>query len=342
MTVENQGAEGVTNQPESTSGGAGRAEQSSVDAFKEFEKSQGALEAMADLTGVDHAARPEPKQEEQGAAEEKSAETGEETPTEENAGEEKPAGEAKPETGAKGGKKTAKERINEVVKQRSAAEERAAAAEARAAAAEAALEATKSGKPPAKETAAEETGDDEPDPEKFEYGSLDPAYLKAVRAYDKAQILKTVQASRQDEAAQRQAEELDQKFDAQVEALDAEVGDYVEKVVLGAQEKRWALSAELGALVKQSDVGAKIAYHLASNPAESIALFHKSPLEQAAWFGRKEAEFAAPTTKGKQPAVSKADPPVENVRGQAGKFAPNSATTDFAAFEKAHAHLLNQ
>ncbi len=336
MTVEVE----VTNAPESTSGGAGRVEQASVDAFKEFEKSQGALEAIADLTGVDHADRPaaEPAAEAKPTAE---AEEGAEEAAAEAAGEEKPTAEAKPAAEAKGGKKSAKERIGEITRQREEARRESSERAAEVERLRAENEALKAGKAP---PAAAADPDAEPDPEKFEYGTLDPAYQAAVRKYDRDQIRKEMAADRQAEAAQSKDAELGAKFDAQVEALDAEVGDYVEKVVVGAQEKRWALSAELGALVKQSDVGAKIAYHLASNPEESIALYRKSPLEQAAWFGRKEAELTAPTGKpsGKQPALSKADPPADNVRGQGGKFAPNAATTDFSKFEQDFSHLLNQ
>lgn len=342
----------VTNAPESTSGGAGKAEQTSVDSFKEFEKSQDALTAMADLNGVDHAARPEePAKEpvkEAEAIDEKAAEGGEKTaesePDKEPAEEgDKAAADKVAAEAPKGGKKTAKERIGELTKQKAEAAREAQAEKERADRAEAALAAIKAGKP-AHEVAAIADPDAEPDPENFEYGVLDPAYLSAVRAYDKAQIKRDLAAERQAEAAEQQALERQAKFDDQVEALDAEVGDYVEKVVVGAQEKRWALSAEMNDLIKGSDVGAKIAYHLASNPQESVALFHKSPLEQAAWFGRKEAELSAPSGKppGKQPAVSKADPPAETVRGQGGKFAPNAATTDFSKFEKDFSHLLNQ
>lgn len=338
----------TTPQPESTSGGAGRAEQASVDSFKEFEKSQAALEAMADLNNVPEAERPAPAKEEaksEAKAEEKAEEKPEEKPTEttENAEtkpEEKPAD--KPaEQAAKSGRKSARERIGELTKRNAETAREAQAERERADRAEAALRAIQEGKP-AHEVAAIADPDAEPDPENFEYGTLDPKYQAAVRAYDKAQIKRELEASRQAEAAERAARELDEKFDAQVEALDSEVGDYVEKVVQGAQEKRWACSVEMGALIKGSDVGAKIAYHLASNPQESIALFHKSPIEQAAWFGRKEAEFAAPTGKpGKQAAaVPKAEPPADTVRGQGGKFAPNPATTDFAAFEKNFQHLV--
>lgn len=342
-----------TNQPESTSGGAGRAEQASVDSFKEFEKSQAALEAMADLNNVPEDQRPAPAKEEAkpeekpATTEEKPEDKPEEKPAEttdkpESTTGEKPA-EKPAEAAAKPGKKSARERIGELTKQKAEANREAQAERERADRAEAALRAIQEGKP-AHEVAAIADPDAEPDPENFEYGTLDPKYQAAVRAYDKAQIKRELEASRQAEAAERAARELDEKFDAQVEALDSEVGDYVEKVVQGAQEKRWACSVEMGALIKGSDVGAKIAYHLASNPQESIALFHKSPIEQAAWFGRKEAEFAAPTGKpGKQAAaVPKAEAPAETVRGQGGKFTPNPATTDFSAFEKNFSHLLNQ
>ena len=95
----------------------------------------------------------------------------------------------------------------------------------------------------------------------------------------------------------------------------------------------------------ESPVGAKIAYELAKNPAESRRINALPPLKQAAEFGKMEARLADPPVQGKlgkKAAVSQADPPVTQVRGQGGKFKADSATTDFAAFERSHAHLLNQ
>jgi hypothetical protein len=95
----------------------------------------------------------------------------------------------------------------------------------------------------------------------------------------------------------------------------------------------------------ESPVGAKIAYELAKNPAESRRIAALPVLKQAAEFGKMEARLTDPPAQGKsgkKAAVSKADPPADAVRGSGGKFQANSATTDFAAFERSHAHLLNQ
>lgn len=325
--------------PDLSSGGPGRVEPEGISSFAAFEAEQAAAAAgSAEEKPTEEIEEVEEAPATEGV--EEAAEGAETPPKKEVAAESKPA--------PKAGKKSAKERINEVVAQRSEAERRADAAEARAAAAEERAAALERGEKP--DSAAAETPAAEgiePDPDKYEYGSLDPAYQKAVREFDKAELRKEMNASRQAEAASAKAAELDAKFDVQVEALEAEVGDYVEKVVVGSDPNnpKWACSVEMSSLIKGSDVGARVAYHLASHPAESIALSKKSPLEQAAWFGRKEAEFTAPPTKGKPTkvaAVSQADPPADPVRGSGGKFKANPATTDFAAFEKAHQHLLNQ
>lgn len=328
--------------------GAGRHEQSSVDDYKAFEAKMLGEAAEATAGGANTSG--ETPEQQKSAADAKAAEEAGETGDDEaKAAEEAeaakaagtPAVAAKPagdKPAGKPGRKSAAERIGELVKDRGEAQREVERLRAE-------NEALRTGKAPkiaAAETPADE--DAEPDPQKFEYGELDPGYRKAVREFDKAQILKSVSADRQKQAAEHSALELQKAHDAQVEALDQEVGDYVEVVVKGAQENLWACSADMSQQIKESPEGAKIAYHLAKNPAESIKVFNMDRIAQAKWFGRKEAELSAPPApagkSGKTAAVSKADPPANVVRGQKGHFAPNAATEDFSAFEKAHAHLL--
>jgi hypothetical protein len=78
-----------------------------------------------------------------------------------------------------------------------------------------------------------------------------------------------------------------------------------------------------------------ILYHLASNPKEATQVHAKSPVEQAAYFGRLEAKFTAPAAKPK-PKESKAPKPPANQAkgGSGGKVAPDmNGATDFATFE---------
>lgn len=200
----------------------------------------------------------------------------------------------------------------------------------------------KAGKKPA---AATVTADDaEPDPDKFEYGTLDPAYQKAVRAFDKATLKKELVADQLAEAAKAKASETTAAYEKQVDTLLEEHDDYYEVVEDGFKAGKWVLPEGFSPILMDSPVGAKIAYELGKNPAESRRIAALPVLRQAAEFGKMEARFSEASPKGKSgkaPAVSKADPPVDPVRGSGGKFKANAATTDFAAFERTHSHLLN-
>lgn len=307
-------------------------EQDAITSFAEFEAKMDAELAAGPPSDDPPAKEPvatggEPPANEEGAeAGEEGAETDEGTET--------PPPETKPK-----GKKQFSERIGELRRKQGEAERAVEAERERADRLERELAELKAGKQPA--PAAAEEG--EPDPEKFEYGVLDPAYMKAVREFDRAQLRKELESSRQTEAAQAQLAEKVTKHEELAAAYDAEVGDYVEKVVQGAQDGKWACSSTMNELILESDAGAKVAYHLASNPAESIRVSKMTPVEQAKWFGRKEAELSAPPSgKGEKPTakVPGADPPATPVRGQGGKFAPKSDTADYASFEKNFKHLL--
>lgn len=220
---------------------------------------------------------------------------------------------------------------------------RAAAAEARAKAAEDALAAAK-GEKPAKE--AFKRDPNEPDPEKYDYGSLDPQYQRDVRAYDRKVIRDELAAEQQATAAKAKASETVAGYEKQVDALLETNDDYYEVVEDGLREGKWTLPAAFGDILMESAVGAQIAYHLAKSTAEATRIANLPAHRQMIEFGKLETKFegAAPT-KGKQAAsarVSQADPPAEVVRGSGGKFQANPATTDFAAFERTHSHLLNQ
>lgn len=101
-------------------------------------------------------------------------------------------------------------------------------------------------------------------------------------------------------------------FDAVVTAHDAPIAKHVAEVVM------------------QSDVGADVAYHLASNKALAAEISAMSPIEAARAIGRIEAGFSAPKSRSQ----STAPDPITPVKGKA------SATKDpermsFTEFVKA-------
>jgi hypothetical protein len=85
--------------------------------------------------------------------------------------------------------------------------------------------------------------------------------------------------------------------------------------------------------MQESDMGAEVAYHLASNPAEAQRIASLTPRAQAREIGRIEAMLSQPS-KPKAKTVSDAPEPVASARGNNGRFTVNPDTDDFAAFEK--------
>lgn len=209
---------------------------------------------------------------------------------------------------------------------------------------------------PGDKGATEANPDVEPKASDFEFGELDAKYVRALARFEARQEFKAgtknQQQTEQTRAAERQAAEMVTQRAALEKEGAAKYADFDEVVTQSRQldvddPAFWPMSRELGSLVMGSEVRADLVYHLASNPDEARKIFGKTPLEQAAYFGRLEAKFSAESgandpNKGK-PAdgqaqavrVPKAPAPLQNrVRGSGGSNNQVSgATTDFAAFE---------
>lgn len=243
-----------------------------------------------------------------------------EAPAAEFEGEDEPVAEDVPE--AEKPKKTAKERIAELTWQLRETERREAALKAAA---------EKPSPKPAEDAAPKASAEDaKPDPNDFEFGVTDEAYIEALADWKVDQRFKerdTVQSERQ--AIQTaistfQAKEKELFPDGEPEGLKAykalpDAGSHI-----------------LQRMVIDSDVGPKLAEHLGNNQAEITRISGLSPLLQAREIGRLEAGF---TAAAKTPAKTVSDappPPAGQVRGQGGKFTVAPDTDDFASFEKAY------
>lgn len=213
------------------------------------------------------------------------------------------------------------------------------------------------GKPltPAKAGATDDPNK-EPDPKDFEFGEMDTKFIRALARFEARQELKAGEdnqkKTKEQQDAEREAAEIVTSRTA-LEEAGAEAYDDFDEVVTESRKLEpddagfWPLSREMGKLVLASDVGHHIAYHLASHPDEARKIFGKTPLEQAAYFGRLEAKFeATPGAKdpkdelqagGQQQQTLKTPkapaPPKNKARGSGGTTPLSAATTDFAAFE---------
>lgn len=250
-------------------------------------------------------------------------------------------------------KKTVEDRIAEITAKRRQAERDASAAEQRAEELErrlAALEAKKDSDSDqlTQGAGAAKKDPSAPDPEKFEYGEVDPRYVAALARYEAKLELAEQQRkndeTRQAEAAAAAQQELQQKLDNQIRK-GVELHEDFEAALAALDEIETPVSDEASRLIVESEYGAQILYHFGKNPKEAAEAVSKSPLEQARIIGRLEAQFAAEAKAKEDPAkekktdvkVSKAPvPPETRVRGSNGQFRVAPDTDDFAAFDAAY------
>lgn len=243
-------------------------------------------------------------------------------------------------------KKSPQERINEITRARREAERRAEAAERERDDLKRRLqEPPKKEEPaPAKKTAVEEVDPKAPKPEDFEFGELDPRYIRAIAGHEAdrrfAELRKEDADARETRELEDRQEAAREQFETMIERGSKVHEDFYEKVVIGAENGQWPLSKELGELALASEVGNDVLYHLASNPREADQVFRSSPVEQARYFGRMEAKLSAERTAapGKDtgkpaPKLPKAPAPIDTARGAGGQSNATADTEDFAAFE---------
>jgi len=186
---------------------------------------------------------------------------------------------------------------------------------------------------PKGEEEAPKDPDAKPDPANFEYGEADPLYHEAIARHAAREEFREQQKVAETKA---QLAELDAKWKANVAKAVDKYPDFDEVVVKGGKEAKWACSPLMTLGISDSDVGADIAYHLATNPAEALRIYHMDPLGQAREFGRLEGRFMNAGEKKEPPrVVTKAPPPPSSLaRGSGGKFATPADTDDFASFER--------
>lgn len=195
-----------------------------------------------------------------------------------------------------------------------------------------------------KEKAATTTvADGAPNPVDFEFGDMDPKYVRALARFEARQEYAEQQAKERKTVAETAEATAKAEFAAKKTALE-EAGvkkfgdDFIEDVIESARRGEWALSETVGQLIFDSEVGADVAHYLATNPAEAGRLAKLSPLAAASAFGRLEAKFSSPaadaTGDKKLVQATKAPPvPQSRARGAGGRTQVSPDTNDFAAFE---------
>lgn len=248
--------------------------------------------------------------------------------------------------------KAAQDRIDQAVGRQRAAERERDAAVAQSKALEARLDALERMVKSGGASGEPEEDPNAPKPSAYQYGELDTAYIRDLARYEakkefEAQNSKTKADTTKNENL-KAAEEWQTKIaDFERKGLD-KYDDFSEVVIDAARDSVYPLSPTLAELMLASEHGIDIAYELASDIREAKRLAGLRPAQQAAWFGRKEAELSSATPDaGSEDDPGEENPPVTQpkasseslvpgfkARGSNGRASVSSATTNFADFER--------
>ena len=235
--------------------------------------------------------------------------------------------------------RSAQERINQAVGKQRAAERLVAAEKAKSDALEARIAALEGGLTQKPTAATVDTN--APDPAKYQYAELDSKYIADLARFE---VRKEIEADR----AQNRADQETKSRQAHASAFEKSVTeftttgaqkypDFADTVIASAAAEEWPLSPTLGKLLMESEHGVDMIYALATDHAEARRIHSLTPEKQAAWFGRKEGEYASASPGDERkpaPKVTQAPAPLASRVRPGGSPNPVTAdTSDFAAFE---------
>jgi chemotaxis protein histidine kinase CheA len=257
--------------------------------------------------------------------------------------EDEPEEEVEPEP--KKGKKTAKERIEELVAKNREAERREAELIRRLEA----LEAQKEVK--AEKPLREALSDNAPHPDAvdddgepiYPLGEFDPTYIRDLTKFTIAEETKLIEAekAKKAEAARIEAEqkELSDAWGDKVAKAEEEYPDIRSAITDLADvfvDIEPGYGEYLATTIMSSDYGPELMYYLSQNIGEAQKIVASGPAAATLALGRLEARFEKPKTQEQKrnKVPSKAPAPPKNTRGNQGKFDASPDTDDLEAFEK--------
>lgn len=176
----------------------------------------------------------------------------------------------------------------------------------------------------------------EPAPDDYEFGEADSRFLVDLSRFHARQ-----EFQEQVRVAEVKGQIADMEVGYTQRITDSKImethPDFDEKVNKGAERGDWYCPPIVALGIKASEFGPDIAYHLASNVAESKRIAGLTPIEQAREFGilegeRRAAKKVASEVVPPNPTAAPT-PPAARARGAGGKFSTEADTGDFAAFE---------
>lgn len=171
--------------------------------------------------------------------------------------------------------------------------------------------------------------DGEPRLEQFEniedYVSAKAAYVADQRIQQTLTARERAEAEKQAQAAQIQSAE---SWNKRVQLVTAELPDFAD--VVSSSDIRFKEPLALEA-IRESDIGPKIAYYLASNPDEADEIAGMRGLSAVRAIGRIEARLSS-----EKASVTKTPPPIEpaGTKAKAVKTPDQMSDSEFAAWRK--------
>jgi hypothetical protein len=184
----------------------------------------------------------------------------------------------------------------------------------------------------------------EPDPsdtDKYPLGHLDDRYIEEKlewlaekKATERADaVLLRQQAYEQNQAAEKQQQELLVKVDDLATRGSDIFDDFQENVVEAGMRGDWDLSQATFEAAHESENGAQILYELSQNKAEASRVAKLSPFQQLKFVQVRDMELS----KGKQPrkVPQAGEPPRNTARGANSRTHISPATENLDDFEKA-------
>lgn len=177
------------------------------------------------------------------------------------------------------------------------------------------------------EQAPEPQGDGKPDPTQYAEGVYDAAYIEDLTDWKAERAVERVMSTK---SASEKAQTVEEAWKSRVAEAAKATPDLIE-----ALNGDWACTPEMAATIKESELGAEVAYQLAKDPAEARRIAGLTPLAQARELGRIEARLERPKTPPAK-TTTDAPEPTPKLRGAGGQYKVAPDTDDFAAFEKTY------
>jgi hypothetical protein len=168
---------------------------------------------------------------------------------------------------------------------------------------------------------------EEPKPEAFEdYG----AYVKALAKFEARALVK---AEFEQRSAQQAQEVKATTWQQRAEAVKAELPDF-EQVMAASTAP---MSKAMAEVIQESDIGPKVAYHLAQNPEIASRLSRMEPLAAAREIGRIEASLSVKTEPTPKRVTSAPTPPTPIGSSRSTSGEPGSMSqADYMEWRKTH------